>query len=316
MSRKAYFEMNAVVTGGSGFLGRSVVGALCERNWQVRVIDNDSRGDSKLLDKDVEFHNVDIRDQEKVIETTKGVDLLIHLAFINGTKHFYEKPDLVVDVGIHGMVSVNEAVRRNDIANIIMFSTSETYQGKVEIPTPETVTLSIPDILNPRYSYGGAKIALELMTVHLTSKFVESWKIVRPHNIYGPNMGLDHVIPQLFQKAVEATSDSLSIEGDGTQTRSFCNIRDFQNAIGLIIEDDSKSEIYNIGTNEEISIYDLAKRIIDISGKSLTIQKSELPRGGVLRRNPDISKIKDLGFEQLISLDAGLRDYHNYLVQN
>jgi nucleoside-diphosphate-sugar epimerase len=305
--------MRAIVTGGAGFLGRSVVRELTDKNWEVTVIDNDSRGDSRLLNNEVAFHKIDIRDQDKIIGVTRNADLLIHLAFVNGTKHFYEKPDLVVDVGIKGMMSVHEAVKHNNIPEIMVFSTSEAYQGSVTIPTPEEVPLTIPDILNPRFSYGGSKIALELVTVHLTSKFVESWKILRPHNIYGPNMGLDHVVPELFHKVMSATSDMVYIEGDGTQTRAFCHIEDFRQAFSLIVQDDAKNQIYNIGTREETSILNLANRIMEIAGKKLNIIKSDPMPGGVLRRCPDITKIERLGFKQKLTLNQGLSDfYDNY----
>jgi nucleoside-diphosphate-sugar epimerase len=306
--------MKAIVTGGSGFLGRSVVDALFEKQWDVTVIDNNSRGKSELLNTEVKFKKIDIRDQEKVIESTIGADLLVHLAFINGTRYFYEKPDLVIEVGIKGMLNVHEAVKQNNIPSVVMFSTSETYQGEVTIPTPENIALSIPDILNPRFSYGGSKIALELMTVHLTSKYVDSWKIIRPHNIYGPNMGSEHVIPQLFQKVIESTGKKITIEGSGSQTRSFCHIKDFATSFKLIMEDEAKNEIYNIGTSEEITISELATRIIKVVGKEIDIETSELPAGGTMRRCPDITKIKKLGFKQAISLDYGLQDYYKSLV--
>jgi len=306
--------MKAIVTGGSGFLGRSVVDALFEKQWDVTVIDNNSRGKSELLNTEVKFKKIDIRDQERVIESTIGADLLVHLAFINGTRYFYEKPDLVIEVGIKGMLNVHEAVKQNNIPSVVMFSTSETYQGDVTIPTPENIALSIPDILNPRFSYGGSKIALELMTVHLTSKYVDSWKIIRPHNIYGPNMGSEHVIPQLFQKVIESTGKKMTIEGSGSQTRSFCHIKDFATSFKLIMEDEAKNEIYNIGTSEEITISELATRIIEVVGKEIDIETSELPAGGTMRRCPDITKIRKLGFKQAISLDYGLQDYYKSLV--
>lgn len=302
--------MKAIVTGGSGFLGRSVVDALLERQWDVTVIDNDSRGKSELLRREVKFKNIDIRDQKEVIESTKGADILIHLAFINGTRYFYEKPDLVVEVGIKGMLNVHEAIKQNSIPNIVMFSTSETYQGAVTIPTPENIALSIPDILNPRFSYGGSKIALELMTVHLTSKYVNSWKIIRPHNIYGPEMGSEHVIPQLFQKVIESSKNRVRIEGNGSQTRSFCHIKDFVQSFNLIVEDEAKNQIYNIGTSEEVTIFDLATRIAKVVGKKADLEYSALPMGGTMRRCPDITKIEKLGFKQSISLDEGLQDYY------
>lgn len=300
--------MRVAVTGGSGFLGRSVVSALVAKGFDVLVIDNDWRGNSKLLDKKTTFIDCDIRDQEKFIKATRGANSIIHLAFINGTRHFYESPDLVIDVGIRGMLSVNEAVKQNKIEELILFSTSEVYQQPVTIPTSEDVSLTIPDILNPRYSYGGAKITCELITIHLTSNFLKSWKIIRPHNIYGPRMGNDHVIPELFNK-VKENMDVLDIQGDGSQTRSFCNILDFESAISLILDSQETNQIYHVGVRDEVKIRKLAEMILEVCDKKLRIRETKPRQGETQRRCPDITKIENLGFEQKITLKEGLSEY-------
>jgi nucleoside-diphosphate-sugar epimerase len=302
--------MKIMVTGGTGFLGRAVVEVLTEMNHEVQVLDDNSRGDESLLNTDIHFHKIDIRDTNAVIAATKNMDCIVHLAFINGTRFFYEKPELVTEVGIKGMLNVSDAIQKNGIPELITFSSSEVYQESKVIPTPEDVSLIIPDILNPRFSYGGAKIASELITVHIASKVVSNWKIIRPHNIYGPKMGNNHVVPELIEKVRNLSSNSIEIQGSGKQTRAFCEVRDFKSAFKCVFDDRTRSGIYNIGTTEEVSILELVKNILTVTNKSeIEIRTTSPNIGETPRRCPDISKIQALGFKQEVSLLDGLGNY-------
>jgi UDP-glucose 4-epimerase len=302
--------MKALVTGGTGFLGRAVVSELLKLGYEVSSYDNDFRGSARLLPKDVRQIRGDIRDGKRLIRAAKSCDLLVHLAFINGTRHFYEVPHLVTEVGIRGIMNVYDAILRNSIGEFVLFSTSEVYQTPEIFPTPENVELRIPDILNPRYSYGGSKIASELVTTNLIAKEVNTWKIVRPHNIYGPQMGFEHVIPELFLKASNALSQSLTLQGDGKQTRSFCYITDFMNAFSLIVQKGAKNEIYNIGVTEEVTIIDLARTILKTVGRDMDVVLTAENSGETRRRSPDINKLMSLGFVPEINLANGLRKFY------
>ena len=308
--------MHYLVTGGTGFLGRAIVEKLLADDHQVRVLDNNYRGDPSMLPTcaALEVVNGDIRDSEFVKQAGKDVDSIIHLAFINGTRHFYEQPGLVVDVGIKGMINVAESAEKNQIKEIILISTSETYQSPSVIPTPENVPLIVPDILNPRYSYGGAKIASELILVNYCATFLKNWRIIRPHNIYGPNMGNDHVIPALINKAFEA-SGSIQIQGDGQQRRSFCHIDDFANAFQAILRDSDSNQIYHVGTQDEITIQKLTELILKMFGKDIRIQTSPANPGETYRRCPDITKISNLGFKPQIALQDGVKKMVDYYIE-
>src|SRR3972149_7941485 len=188
-----------LVTGGTGFIGSALVRRLVKDGHRVRVLDNNIRGAVSRLDEvksDIEFVTADIRDMNAVIDAGKGVDSIIHLAFINGTRFFYEKPELVLDVGVRGMLSVLDSCKKNGIGELILASSSEVYQTPPVVPTDETVPLSIPDPLNPRYSYGGGKLICELMAINYGRTNFDRVIIFRPHNVYGPDMGREHVIPE------------------------------------------------------------------------------------------------------------------------
>src|SRR5262249_18729411 len=139
----------------------------------------------------------DIRNRDDVLAATAGVDAVCHLAFVNGTEFFYSRPDLVLDVAVKGMSNILDACMKCGVDELYLTSSSEVYQSPPVIPTDETVALSIPDCLNPRYSYAAGKIISEIMTVNYGRRHFRRVVIVRPHNVYGPDMGWEHVIPQL-----------------------------------------------------------------------------------------------------------------------
>lgn len=299
---------NVLVTGGAGFIGSSLVRRLVDEKYKVTVFDNQSRGSIEKLSgvNNFKFINGDIREYETVLKATKNIDTIIHLASINGTKYFYEKPDLVLSVGIEGMINVLNASKENKVKNLFFASSSEVYQTPSIIPTPEDISFSIPDPLNPRYSYAGAKITSELLAIHLGTKFLEKVVIFRPHNVYGPNMGNEHVVPELINNVIKSKNNRLKIQGTGQETRAFIYIDDFTDAFMLVFKKGKNKQIYNIGTNEEISIKQLISSIERAADKKLTIIPSKLKTGGTLRRCPDITKIKKLGFKQKTSLDTGI----------
>ena len=102
----------------------------------------------------------------------------------------------MLDVGVRGMINVIDACRRHGIGTLLLASSSEVYQTPPQVPTDEAAPLVVPDPLNPRYSYGGGKIISEMMAINFGRKFFERVLIFRPHNVYGPDMGFEHVIPQ------------------------------------------------------------------------------------------------------------------------
>ena len=304
-----------LVTGGLGFLGAPLVKKLLEEGHRVRVLDNSSRGSTERLgdaQKDVQIIAGDLRDPTIVSRTTRGVDSVCHLAFVNGTRYFYEKPAYVLDVGVKGMVNVLDACIRNGVGELILASSSEVYQTPPYVPTDEAVPLSVPDPYNPRYSYGGGKIISELMAIHYGREYLKRVLIFRPHNVFGPDMGWDHVIPQfvvrLQQLKSKATRQEIpfSIQGKGDQTRAFIYIEDFIAGLMLVIRNGSHLNTYNIGTTAEITIRDVADKIAQCLGLSVRIVPGPEAAGGTPRRCPNISKLLKLGFQPRFKFDEVL----------
>jgi nucleoside-diphosphate-sugar epimerase len=301
-----------VVTGGGGFIGAYLVKRLVADGWEVAVVDNMVRGDASRfasVAKAIELFTCDVRDQDALERAFKGAEVVMHLAAINGTENFYKRPELVLDIGMLGALAVTNAAREAGVADLVFASTAEVYQTPAVIPTPETIPLMLPDSVNPRYSYGGSKIVSELIAFNYGRDHYRKVQIFRPHNIFGPNMGWKHVEPQFIMRALaarDAGDGTFPIQGDGTETRSFCYVDDCVDGILTMYEKGGHREIYHIGSDEEITVRDLAGHIGKIVGVDLDIRPGEAPKGGTSRRCPDISKMRALGWSPAVGLDEGL----------
>ena len=300
-----------VVTGGAGFLGAALVRRLHEAGHRVRVLDRMSRGSERRLPKGMVANLVDradVRDTYAVWRAIWGADTVWHLAYVQGTQNFYQHPREVIDVALRGIVNVLDACAHSGKRpDLFLISSSEAYQIPPPgmFPTGEDVPLSVPDVTNPRYSYGGGKIAAEVATM-AHRDVLNRAVIVRPHNIYGPDMGEEHVIPQVARRVQRLVGGELPIQGDGTATRCFCYIDDAVDGL-LALHERGETGVYHLGDpREEVAVADLALRIARFYGKNVRLAPSQLPKGSPLRRVPDISKMRTLGFEPKVSLDDGL----------
>ena len=316
-----------LVTGGSGFIGSALVKRLVHLKYKVRVFDNNSRGQADRLqsiNKQIEIVEGDIRDPKQVLAAMEGVECIFHLACVNGTEYFYSKADLVLDVGVKGMCNVLDAGIKHSVKKLILASSAEVYQTPGIIPTDETVALTIPDPLNSRYSYAGTKIISEIMAVNY-SKYFEQVLIFRPHNIYGPDMGKEHVIPQLILKIKDSLQNQnsnqseikLTIQGSGQETRAFCYIDDLVDGLIILLEKSlDRLAIYNIGTMREVSINSIIEIISKTINKNIIIVNEKLTQGSTLRRCPDIGKIAKLGFVPQVSLEQGIKNSLNFYLNS
>jgi nucleoside-diphosphate-sugar epimerase len=305
-----------LVTGGTGFIGSALVKRLVKEGHFVRVLDNDIRGAKERLEAvsgKIELVEVDVRNSADVEKACSGVDCVIHLAYINGTEYFYKMPELVLEVGVKGMVNVIDACVKLGIKELVLASSSEVYQSPPTIPTDEAAPMVVPDPLNPRYSYGSGKIISELLAINYGRKHFDRVIIFRPHNVYGPDMGWEHVIPQfvLRMKDICRSCDDkkikFPIQGTGKETRAFVFIDDFIDGLILLLEKGEHMNIYHIGTMEEISIGDVAKQIGDYFGKEIKIVPGVEAKGSTKRRCPNTRKMERLGYSPKTPFEKGLK---------
>lgn len=302
-------KKNYLVTGGNGFIGRSIVDMLLKEGNRVTIYDNISRHKFKKFKdvKNLTFIKGDICNYKNLEKSMKGIDAVIHLAYINGTSSFYKIPDKIIEVAVKGLVNVFDACLKKKVKEIYLASSSEVYHFPSKIPTDENTSLLIPDPTNPRFSYGAGKILTEIYGLSF-AKYFKKLVIFRPHNVYGPDMGNDHVIPEIVNKLLNLKKGKLKIQGSGKETRSFIYIEDFVQSIKLIIKNGKHKNIYNIGNNDEISILNLVRKITKMLDKKNLISPGNLQVGGTVRRCPNINKIKKIGYKKQFNLNQGLKN--------
>ena len=309
--------MRYLVTGGAGFIGSALARRLHAVGHEVRVLDDFSRGQQRrLAGVPCEMARGDVRDPAVVSAAVQGCDRVAHLAYLQGTQVFYAEPRQVLDVALRGMLNVLAACEQWGVGDLLLVSSSEAYQVATAVPTPETVPCSVPDVLNPRYSYGGGKVACELM--------VSAWQrtgvldraiIVRAHNIYGPDMGREHVIPQFCLRMNGLVRDQpagiieFPIQGTGQETRSFCHIDDCVDQLMLLLDKAPAGvDVWHAGTMDERTISETAHAVAACYGREIKVVPGTLPKGSPPRRLPDTSKVQALGPGYLpsVTFAAGL----------
>ena len=318
-----------IVTGGAGFLGSHLVEELLARSHAVVAIDDLFRGRQKNLDDckgspDFHFLKGDCADYEvlrKAAELLEGVDVIFHLAAINGTRWFHEKADMVIDVNTNTTLAALELAKEH--ACRLVFASSPEALGIVkEQPIVASQDSVFEDAaIHQRHSYGASKYIGEVLVHHAIRTKDLDCRIVRPFNAYGarcPGNEYGQVISMFMDSA--ASGRPISIHGDGMQTRSFTWIGDITEGFLLAgftdkaLDDDSKlsGAVWNIGNPHETTIADLASKIVAISGREVSIEYSKGYPGDSKRRCPDISDAtRQLGLQPWTDLDTGLeRTWH------
>ncbi|MCJ2028615.1 NAD-dependent epimerase/dehydratase family protein [Methylobacterium sp. J-043] len=298
------------VTGAGGFIGAHLTRALLAEGHEVVAIDNYIRGQASRLANApgaIERVTLDVRDKDALVEALRGVECVFHLAAVNGTENFYTQPQLVLDVGVRGALAVSEACIEAGVPDLVVASSAEVYQTPRVVPTDETIEMVIPDSLNPRYSYGGSKLISELIAFNYCRDKLRKVQVFRPHNIYGPDMGWKHVVPQLIEKIVAAgDGGSITLQGDGSETRAFCYVSDVVDGIVRMWRSGESMNVYHIGSMEEVAIRDLARITAEALGTRVDLVAGPAAAGATPRRCPDIGKMQAIGYAPSVSLVQGI----------
>lgn len=308
-----------LITGGAGTIGYFLSKSLAEQDEDVTIADNLWKGkiDSEVKEllklPNVKFIKLDVTDAKQFKKLDRDYDFVYHLAAINGTRYFYEIPEKVLRVGVLGVINILDWFKENKKGKILFASSNEAYASYINlrggpIPTPETVPLCIDDVTNPRWSYGGGKLAGELFFINYSRAYKFPMTIVRYHNNYGPRMGFEHVIPQFIFRIIKK-EEPFKIFG-AKNTRAFCYISDTVRATQMIMETEkTNGEIIHIGNDqEEISMLNLAEKMFKLfNWHPQKLEIKEAPEGSVRRRCPDLRKVKKLtGYKPSVSLEEGL----------
>ena len=326
-------KLRILVTGGAGFLGSSLCQSLVEQGHLVVALDSLFRGsEENLVDisdsENFQFIHGDVRDVDildSAVDSLGGLDLVYHLAAVNGTKWFHEAAHSVIDVNINGTLRTLELAMANE-ARYVFASSPEAFGETEKQPISDG---NLMQFTNPaehqRHSYGGSKYLGEVACQHAAREGLDV-RIVRPFNAYGPRLLGDQygqVVSIFFNKILN--NESIIIHGDGSQTRSFTWIDDVTEGFvktGLLdhgIDGSNLSGLaFNIGSTEEVSITSLAERIVEVSGKKEIEQKNETGYyGDSKRRLPDVDKSQLLlGWFCNVNLNDGLKRMWDELSNN
>ena len=306
----------SVVTGGAGFIGHHLVKSLSAVSAVV-VLDNFSRGEISRLEglgDEVIIKHCDLTVYEEVELALKefNVNVIYHLAAINGTNNFYKIPIKIMDVGILGCLNVLRFMKKFGCRVGVFASSAEVYQNPEVIPTPEDVPLVVPSVNNPRYSYGLSKIFTEYYAYHYGIQHDLDISIFRPHNVYGPNMGLQHVIPEFIMEFLRSPPGGdcvrVSVKGSLNSTRAFCYVDDIVKGLKLLRKNNKGVNVYNLGNTDVISMRDLLGELASLFGTRFELEHiQDTHLGGTLQRCPDIAKAQSLGFMPSVDLRSGLK---------
>lgn len=258
------------------------------------------------------FRLGDVTDPDVLHGFAEPFDHVYLLAGVLGARLVQARPAHVVRTNALVIVHVLDWLAEVGCGRLLFASTSEVYAGSVEtgvakIPTAEDVPLAIRDIQHPRATYAATKLLGEAAVTHAASAGGFQAVIVRFHNVYGPRMGMAHVIPELMGRA-HRRLDPLPVYGP-EQTRAFCYVSDaVEAAVALMRCTLSTCEIVHAGNaDEETRIEDLARRICALAGYHPRIAALPALSGAVARRCPDLGKLRRLtGYEPRVSLDDGL----------
>ena len=310
--------MKYLITGGAGFIGSHIAEKLITRGDQVVVFDNLSTGSAKNLSgiKDrIEFHHGDVLDKAVIERLVASSDYVVHLAAALGVFNILNKPLESLKTNLQGSEIVLQASDKYR-KPVLMASTSEIYGKNDKVPLSEEDDRIIGHPLKSRWSYSEAKAMDESLAYFYYLENKLPIRIVRFFNTVGPRQ-VGHygmVVPRFVSAAIK--NEPLSVYGSGDQIRCFCHIDDAARAL-LLVMDSKKAigEVFNVGNNDQISIMDLARKVIEITGSKSTIERiayeEAYPVGfeDIQRRVPDISKINQvLGWTPEVNLDQIIKD--------
>ncbi|QDY06975.1 NAD-dependent epimerase/dehydratase family protein [Micromonospora sp. HM134] len=309
--------MRALLLGGAGFIGLHLARRLVADGHRVTIVDDFSRGrddadlDRLRADPAVQVVSGDLTDPDTWAALPTGWDQIYLLAAVVGVRNVEQDPARVIRVNTLSALHLLDWVAPGE--RVFFASTSEVYAGGVTagvvpVPTDETVPPMISDIAAPRFAYAASKLLGEAAFLHTARARGFETVVGRFHNVYGPRMGADHVIPEMSLRALRG-ADPFPVPG-ADQFRAFCHVDDAVEAmVRLMAAPAAAGQIVHIGNDrEETNIGDLAKLVLRVAGVSPAIAPESAPPGSVARRCPDLSRLRALtGYEPGVSLEEGVR---------
>lgn len=300
-----------LVTGGTGFIGSFVSEILLKKGAIVYVTTKSNNLQKiKHIKKDLKIISCDLTSAKDALKATRGKEVVLNLASkVAGIQFNINHPATMFSENIQIAQNIAKSCVKNNVERLLMVSSACVYPRNCTIPTPETEGfLDDPEPTN--LGYGWAKRVAELIARFYHLEYGLKVAIARPYNAYGPRDNFDpktsHVIPALIKRVADG-ENPLIVWGSGRQTRSFLYVEDLASGLLEITEKYPVTDPLNLGTDEELTIADLAREIIKISGKKVKIIFDKSKPDGQHRRNCDTKKAKvKIGFSAKIPLTIGL----------
>lgn len=299
-----------LVTGAGGFIGSHLIEKLVQSGYTTKAfIHYNSRNhwgwlENSKYKNEIEVHMGDIREFDSVFKAIKDCNTIFHLAALIGIPYSYVSPLAYIRTNIEGTYNVLECAKKIPLDNILITSTSEIYGTAQYIPIDEEHPI------NPQSPYSATKVAADQIALSYLRSFDLPVKIIRPFNTYGPRQSARAIIPSIISQAL--TNDKIYL-GSLHPTRDLTYVEDIINGfINVAKSDKCLGEVINVGSSIEVSIGDLANKILSIIGKKAKISTDQKrirsEKSEVTRLCADISKAKELiGWECNISLQKGLK---------
>ena len=295
-----------MITGGAGFIGSNLVGRLIDQSNNIIVLDNLITSDPINIEqyKNLENFTFIEHDIQESIYIDEEIDYVVHLASCASPKAYSKFPINTLKSGSIGTINALGIAKKHD-AKFFLASTSEIY-GDPEISPQHEEYWGHVNTRGPRSMYDESKRFAESATQSYVTTHGLTGNIARIFNTYGPNMQIDdgRVVTNFIYQSLN--NKNITIYGDGNQTRSFSYIEDTLDGI-LKVMHNEKSDVFNIGNDNEVTISYLAEKIISLTNSNSEIVYHELPENDPKQRKPDLTKARDiLNYEPKISLDSGL----------
>lgn len=300
---------NVLVSGGSGFLGSYLCDVLIEMGCEVTCLDDFSTGLPQNIDNLTGNKNFKIVESDVTHSTINdGYDHILHFAARASPEDYQLHPVKTMLANAFGSYQLLESARKSD-ATILFASSSEVYGDAVEVPTTESYWGNVnPTGVRSCYDEGKRFGEALFMAYHRSCGL--DTRIVRIFNTYGPRLRADGAYARALSRFVlqALRGESLTVYGDGSQTRSFCYVTDtIAGILSALASNSMKGDVVNIGNPQEVSILDLAKKIRETAGSASGITFHPLPEDDPKRRRPDITKAeKLLSWKAEVNLEDGL----------
>ncbi len=317
--------MRILVTGGAGLIGSHLVERLIELKHNVTVLDDLSIGKKEYLSKvsaspSLHFVEGSVLDQPTVNKLMKNQDTVIHLAASLGVQLILDRPLFAIETNLEGTRNVLEAASENKVRTFVT-STSEVYGKNTTVPFSEDDDRTLGPTHITRWSYAASKTMDEFLAFAYAQERKLPIVVTRLFNVIGPRQSTQwgFVVARFMERAI--ANQPIVIYGDGTQQRCFADVTDVVEAYVQLLDCPAATgQVINLGSNQEISINELAKLVVKLTGStsSITHQSYKEAYGtgfeDMMRRVPNLSKVKQLtGWEPTTSLETSLKRIHAFI---